>query len=451
MTNAFVSLTIIASIAAFTPIIVRIIPRQIIPETVILIGSGAVLGPHSMNIISADSQPIKLLAELGCAFLFLLAGYEISPKAITGKDGKKGFFTWIATFLIGLGISYVMPDIAIGTQGLIATALLFTTTALGALMPIIKERGLKDTYVGDLVIAYGTWGEVATVLAMATLLSTRQTWKTTIILFAMLGLCIWIAALGNKAFSGGTTLYQFLESKSKTTSQTMVRLTMLILLLLVAFSSVLDLDIVLGAFAAGFVLRYIIPDDNYTLEDKLNGLGHGFLIPVFFVISGCSINIKSVADKPILLISFILALIFIRTLPIVFSLSLERDENRKLDLHNRFSVGFYCTTALPLIVAITSIAVKDGIMNDDVASVLVAAGAITIFLMPYFGGLTYSVVDAEPIQAFVEIIHSPKEFNSIIHKHIELTKERRILWTKQKKDLEDAYKKYHDRVKANKK
>ena len=421
MTSTFISLTIIALVAAVVPLIAKLIQKQLVPEPVLLIGAGAALGPHAMAVIHSNSEAIVLLSDLGCAFLFLLAGYEINPKALVGTDGKKGFATWVVTFLIGLGVAFIMPNIASGKQGLIATALLLTTTALGALMPILKERDITNTRVGELVIAYGTWGELATVLAVAILLSARTTWKTAIILGVLFLLCLWISMVGTKAVAMNSRLYRFIKSKAETTSQTIMRVTILLVIVLVAFSSAFDLDIVLGAFAAGFVLRFITAEANKTLEIKLNGLAHGFLIPLFFVISGCGIDAAAVANRPLLLLAFIVALILVRALPIIISLSWGKN---KLEIHNRVSVAFYCTTALPLIVAITGIAVHNDVMDSEIASVLVAAGAISVFLMPYLGALTYSVVDAAPLDAVVEIIHAPRDISNIIHKHVELERER---------------------------
>lgn len=167
MTSEFISLAVIAAVAAASPVIARVIPRQIVPETVLLIAAGAVLGPNMLGAIESGGDAIKLLSELGCAFLFLLAGYEIDPKALMGADGKHGLATWVATFGIAVVYTLLLPSIATGSHGLVAASLLLTTTALGALMPILKDRGLSGTRVGDLVISYGTWGELAPVLAMA--------------------------------------------------------------------------------------------------------------------------------------------------------------------------------------------------------------------------------------------------------------------------------------------
>lgn len=364
------------------------------------------------------------MSELGCAFLFLLAGYEISPRALTSKDGRRGFTTWLATLVLGIAVAFILPHIAEGRQGIISTGLLFTTTALGTLMPILKDRGILGTRVGDLVIAYGTWGELAAVIAVVILLSTRQPWVTTAILLALLLLCVWIAVLGKRAITTGNRIYKFFEEKSESTSQTFFRLTMFVLILLVAFSAIFNIDIVLGAFAAGFILRFLTRNENESLMAKINGTAYGFFIPLFFIVSGAGIDLSAVTQMPGLLIMFIVALVAVRAVPIIVSLSLEKDEAQRLSMHNRISVAFYSTTALPLIVAITNITVNRGIMSSNVASVLVAAGAVTVFLMPLIGQITYKVVDAEPIHALVEIVHTPKNFQTILREHLELERER---------------------------
>ncbi len=120
-----------------------------------------------------------------------------------------------------------------------------------------------------------------------------------------------------------------------------------------------DLDIVLGRVRRGFVLRYIIPEGDHDLERKLEGIAYGFLIPLFFITSGAKINLMSVLDRPIALIIFIVALLLIRAVPIYISLSTDR-RTRDISSHNRLTIALYCTTALPIIVAVTSVAVKAG-------------------------------------------------------------------------------------------
>lgn len=155
-----------------------------------------------------------------------------------------------------------------------------------------------------------------------------------------------------------------------------------------------QLDVVLGAFAAGFILRFVTPNGNHTLSLKLEGVGYGFLIPVFFVVSDASIDVKAVVANPALLITFIIMLLLVRAVPFFVATTLDHRVN-PLDPQDKLTVSLYCTTALPLIVAVTSLAVQGGTMHQTTASTLVAAGAVTVFLMPLLGGLTSKLMKGE--------------------------------------------------------
>ena len=393
---AFVSLAIIALVAFASPFIASAIPGKPVPETVFLLVLGAVLGPHMLGVIHVDAE-VSLVSELGLAFLFLLAGFEIDPKSITGVEGRYGLATWVVTFGIAWLAVRFTPWFSVSHFDGIAVTLALTSTALGTLVPIMRERSLTGTRVGDSILAYGTWGELGPVLAMSVLLSARTGIQTLVIL----------------------GLFAFVEERADTTSQTFVRLTVLILVTLVAFSAVFDLDIVLGSFAAGFVLRYIIPEGNHTLETKLDGLAYGFLIPVFFTVSGAKINLTAVASRPGLLVGFIVALLIIRAVPILISMSIC-PATRDVSAYGRITVALYCTTALPIIVAVTSVAVNAGALSQDIASVMVAAGAITVFLMPLLAQLFYRVVDAAPVAAVAEVAEHPSDALDILRAHHDL-------------------------------
>ena len=294
---AFVSLAIIALVAFASPFIASAIPGKPVPETVFLLVLGAVLGPHMLGVIHVDAE-VSLVSELGLAFLFLLAGFEIDPKSITGVEGRYGLATWVVTFGIAWLAVRFTPWFSVSHFDGIAVTLALTSTALGTLVPIMRERSLTGTRVGDSILAYGTWGELGPVLAMSVLLSARTGIQTLVILGLFAVVCVLLAVVPSRSKRVGSRFFAFVEERADTTSQTFVRLTVLILVTLVAFSAVFDLDIVLGSFAAGFVLRYIIPEGNHTLETKLDGLAYGFLIPAFFTVSGAKIDLTAVASRP---------------------------------------------------------------------------------------------------------------------------------------------------------
>ena len=319
---------------------------------------------------------------------------------------------------IALVLVLLSPSLSVSHIDGLAVAIALTTTALGTLMPIIKERDLEGTPVGGGILSFGTWGELCPVLAMALLLSSRSKWKDAAHHAVFCSRLRDRGVVPAKARRGGIHLPVSRE-QTRNTSQAFVRVTVVLLVGLVTVSAVFQLDIVLGAFAAGFILRYVIPEGDHELESKLDAIGYGFLIPVFFVVSGAKIDLAGVGENPLLLVLFICALLLVRAVPIVVALSLGKGED-KLSMHNRITVALYCTTALPLIVAVTSVAVKAGAMAQDVAGTLVAAGAVTVFLMPFLASLTYRVVDAKPIVAGREIAAHPNDIRTILHEHLDM-------------------------------
>ena len=232
--------------------------------------------------------------------------------------------------------------------------------------------------VGDLVLSYGTCGEIMPILAIALLLTACAKWVTVAVLLAFAAIAVFVGWRAKGFRRVGNRAYDFLVDCADSGSQTTVRATIALLVCLVAMSH-FRLDIILGAFAAGFVLRYVVPKGSRALERKLEGIGFGFLIPLFFVVSGAGINLSAIRANPLVL--FIALLMSVRFVPIMVSLRLNRD-TRELPWADRVNVAFYCTTALPHIVAVTNVAVAAGAMQQSTASIIVAAGAVSVFLMP---------------------------------------------------------------------
>ena len=174
-----------------------------------------------------------------------------------------------------------------------------------------------------------------------------------------------------------------------------MRLTILLLVTLIAVATIFDLDIILGAFAAGFILRRAMPAGDEKLEAKLDGLAFGLLIPIFFVTSGMAIDVKAVAAAPGVLLAFLVLILLVRGLPVFFAERFDRGPDLKdppPTVRERGQVALYAATGLPLIVAVTEVAVNAGQMTESNASILVAAGAITVLVLP----LTASLLGSKP-------------------------------------------------------
>lgn len=386
----FVTLFFIVLAAYLCPLIAALIPKKLIPETVFFLIAGIILGPNCLNLASPDTV-VAFLSDLGLGFLFLLAGYEINPKELTGREGRYGIATWLVTLVLAIAIVALVPTARENITALLAVAITLTTTAFGTIMPILHERKIIGTTLGKSIIAYGAWGEILPIIAIALILTTRKTWITIVILLAFAIIAIICAVVPARIWEKSKHLANFIAKNADTNSQMTVRSVMVLLVGLVAVSAVFDLDIVLGAFAAGFALRFIVPAGDAGLEHKLNGIGYGFFIPLFFIVSGMNINPAAVTDRPFLLLLFIGALLIVRTLPIFISMKIN-PETRNMNIFERITVALYCTTALPLIVAVVTIATGVGALSTNTGSILVAAGGITVFLMPVLAAVTTKLI-----------------------------------------------------------
>lgn len=422
MEAELISLFLICACSLLAPIVTHLIPNRVIPETVFLLIFGMLIGPNVFDMVHSDIA-ISLLSDLGLGLLFLMAGYEIDVKELSGKGGRAGLITWIVSFAIALAICIPLAIWDNVMNAAAPAAIILTTTAFGTLVPILKDRGITGTPIGKHIVEYGVWGELCPILAMALLLSTRATWVTVLLLTIFLVVAVLFALVSRHAQRDGSKAFKLLKENAENNSQLTLRTTMLLLVALVTLSAVFDLDIVLGAFAAGFVLRTIIPEGDESLEHKLNGIAYGFFIPLFFVVSGLGIDPMGIVEKPLILIIFIIALIAVRAIPIFVSLHI-RPDTRHMHTRAKAAVSLYCTTALPLIVAVCSVAVSSGTFEQSTASVLITAGGITVLIMPLLASVVMHTIDADLPDAVREIKNEDKPVLGVLKEHRKLEREK---------------------------
>lgn len=383
MESSFVSLLWIAVCSVVAPLIAGLVPRRLVPEVVILLVAGVLIGPFGLGLAITDDA-IGILRELGLAMLFLLAGYEIEVAELTGRSGRRALATWLLCLALALAVVFVI-GLTGAIQAEVAVAIALCSTALGTLLPILKDGGLLDTRVGRAVMNHGAVGELGPIIAMAVLLGTSGPAEAivAVIMFALIAAAV--ALPWRRVRRETSKIITLIRAGSETTAQTTVRLTVLLLVGLCVLAEVFDLDVVLGAFAAGFILRQALPRGDEQLETKLNGLAFGLLIPIFFVTSGMAIDPRAVVAKPFALVLFVVMIMVVRGLPVVLASRLERDpvtRQSRFGTRDSVRIGLFAATGLPIIVAVTSTAVSAGQMTSQNASVLVAGGAVTVLLMP---------------------------------------------------------------------
>jgi len=391
MPSVGASLFWIVACAVIAPLLAGLFPRKLVPEVALRLVAGIVIGPHVFDI-AVEGSEIELLRDLGLGLLFLLAGYEIDTAEITGRGGRRALLTWLVSLALAFAVVSLLSLVHVVDAGT-AVAIALTSTALGTLLPILRDAGALDTRLGRTILNHGAFGELGPVVAMAVLLGSRGSVASIVVLGLFTAAAVLVAFIPARVRREGSRITAIIRSGSETTSQTTVRLTMLLLVALTVLAASFGLDTILGAFAAGFILRRATPEGDETLETKLDGLAFGFLIPIFFVTSGMAIDVAAVASEPGVLIAFVLLILLVRAGPVYFAGRFDRGADGTdppFTVRERTQLALYAGTGLPLIVAVTGVAVDSGDMTSANASVLVAAGAITVLLFPLAASLLAS-------------------------------------------------------------
>ena len=383
--NPLVSFAWIMAAAVTAPLISWATGKRV-PAVVLLIGAGILIGPHWLGLASTEGG-VGLLKQLGLGMLFLLAGYEINPAMIRSREGRTSATTW----LVCMGLSFAGACALLhphNTSTAVVLAIAFTSTAVGTLMPIMKQQQVLHTPVGRSLLVHGAIGEIFPIFAMALLLSARSTWVTAIVLAAFFVVALVVAAIPRTVRFLLPWTARAMVLNAGATNQTVMRLVLWMLGVLMAIAAVFELDVVLGAFAAGFILRRLVPEKfGEAVEQRLDIVGYSLLIPVFFVCSGMTIDPRAVVDKPWLLCVLVPLIYVVRGLPVLIRELFFTTGSQLTNVREKIQLSLYAATALPIIAAVTEVAVESQLLSEENASLLVAAGSVTVLIFPFIANM----------------------------------------------------------------
>jgi Kef-type K+ transport system membrane component KefB len=377
------SLLLILAAAFLAPLISSRFPKLHLPALVFEILLGMLIGPEVLGLVKV-TPPIELLAEIGLATLIFLAGFELEFDRVRGRPMKLAVSGWFLSVVIALAVAAVLLALnVIAAEMYVAFAL--TTTALGTLLPILHDEGLLPTPFGAHVLAIGSVGEFLPIIAIALLLGSTNTGEATIALVAFAVVAVVAVAYAARS-PKPSHLRNQLGRTLRSSGQLYIRLALLTIALLTFLASELGLDMLLGAFIAGIVYRLYTgagapQDELAVMETKLEAVSFGYVVPIFFVVTGVTFDLSALATPTALLKIplFVLALLLVRGIPVL----LYRKDIT--DRRSLLSLAFLSATGLPLIVAITTIGVNAGEMRSSTAAALVGAGMISVILFPLFG------------------------------------------------------------------
>jgi Kef-type K+ transport system membrane component KefB len=378
--TALAALTWIVLAAVLAPILVELLKRFAIPGVVVEILLGIALGPELLNRV----QPTGLVADfanIGLALLMFLAGYELDVRLLRGRPLRLAAASWLGSLGCGLAIGLVL--LAAGHRhGEVVIGLSVTTTALGTLLPALRDSGTLATGFGRLVLALGSVGEFGPIVLIALLLGGTNPVLTVLLLVGFGVLAVGFAYAAGRPW--GRHITEGLRRGLHSSSQLPVRVAMLLIISLILLATRLGLDVLLGAFAAGIIVRVAVAgredlEEIAAFGGKLEAIGFGVFVPIFFVVSGTRLDLSAFSRHPEALLGipiFVGLMLLARGLPVLFVY------RRDLARRPRLSLALLAATGLPLIVVITTIGTSEGYVAAQTGAALVAAGMVSVLLFP---------------------------------------------------------------------
>ncbi len=378
--SAIPTLVLIGLAAVFAPIIAEGLRRFIaVPEVVIQILLGILLGPYVLNLAHSNNI-VTALSDFGLTYLMFLAGTELDLATMRQGHLGRAAGSWGTSLVLALAVGVVLRATGLVLDHVVV-ALCLTTTALGTLLPILHDAGVLRTPVGPSILSVGAIGEFGPIVAVAVLLTNRDPRLTFLLLAVFVAAAVVAALLAMQVHP--PRFIALLRRHLHSTAQLPVRISVLLVILLVYLALKLSLDVLLGAFAAGVVVRLFIKgEDSAPITSKLEAIGFGFLIPIFFIESGINFDLHALIHMPKVLLlvpMFTLIFLFTRGLP---TWAFFRGVLTKVEVR---TLAVLSATGLPIIVVITTLGVSEHRMKPQNAAALVAAGMLSVLIYPLVG------------------------------------------------------------------
>jgi Kef-type K+ transport system membrane component KefB len=372
---------LVLAVAVIAPLLAEIPIGIRLPALVLEIVLGIVIGPHVLGLATVSPLLGWLGGTLGLAGLFFMAGLELDLEKVRGQPVSLAARGWLVSLVLGTAaaaVLYALPMV----HSPMMVALALTTTAMGVLMPVLRDTGEVDSGFGRLVVAAGAVGEFGPIVVMSLVLTrTYSSWVEIGLMLVFVAIAVGAAlvALGMRPPKVVALLTRLMESSS----QLPVRISLLLLAAFVVLSEKFGFEAVPGAFAAGMVVGLATRGrEGKLLRAKIEAVCFGFLVPFFYVTTGMKFDLPALVQSTttmLLLPTFLALLLVVRGTPVFLYRGLLKKEERL-----RFAL--LTATGLPLVVAVATLGVQSGRMRTDMAAALVGAAMLSVLLFPAIAG-----------------------------------------------------------------
>jgi Kef-type K+ transport system membrane component KefB len=348
------------------------------------LGLGILIGPQGLDLAEVNAFT-KFFADLGLGMLFFFAGYEIDIAGIRGEPLRLGVLGWLVSLAIAYSIGGVLAAFGV-VLSLVFVGSALSTTAIGTLLPILSDTGELRTRFGTYLLAAGAVGEFGPILLITLVFSTQSPWHNALILVAFVALAVVVAIVAVRSSHRTLLLFERTIAKS---SQLAVRWIVVLVFALALLASKLGLDLLLGGFAAGLITRQVMQKSEVpAFDSKLTAVAFGVFIPFFFVVSGMRLDANALFASPsgvLKLALFFVLFLIVRGTPALLPAATSVYRHALPLRQDRMALAVFSATQLPLVMAITTLAVDEGHMRAATAAALVGAGALSTLAGPLHG------------------------------------------------------------------
>ena len=376
---SFLNLLIVSAVAVAAPLALGFAPRLRLPAVVLEIVAGVVLGPSVLGWVEID-LPVEVLALIGLAFLLFLSGLEIDARRLGGRLLRVAGLGYLVTLALGVPIG-----LGLSAAGWVSSPLLvviaLSATSLGLVVPVLKDAGLAEGEVGQTAIVAATVADFSAIVALSLLFSASEGGAGgRLVLVAAFGVLVAVTAVTVARAGRSMRLGAVLARLQDSTAEIRVRFTVLLLVAFTFLAERFGLESILGAFLAGTLIAVVDRDSvsHPHFRTKLEAIGFGFLIPVFFVSSGVRLDLQGLLDSPSALARvpvFLLALLVMRGVPALLYV-------RALGCRPALAAGLLQATSLPFIVAAAQIGIELGRLSPVTGAAMIGAGLLSVLVFP---------------------------------------------------------------------
>src|SRR5919206_139523 len=365
---SFTDLLIVVAVAFAAPFLLGLFPSLRLPSVILEIVAGIVIGPSVLGIVTAD-QAVAVIALMGLTFVLFLAGLEIDLRKLRGPVLRLTAMGFAASFGVAIAVSLGLSAAGLAETPLLV-AIILCATSLGVLVPVLKDAGEISSSFGQLIVSAASIADFGAIILLTLFFSGEGGVGSTLLLLgALLVLAVVVFATVRGAERSMRITRDLLRLQD-TTAQIRIRAAIVLFVGFAAVAEQLGFEVILGTFIAGAIISLVDADQVMTHPDfrrKLEAIGFGFFIPVFFVTSGVRFDLNALtasASSLAMVPVFLAALLVVRGLPALVY-------RRVLDGSHTAIAGIMQATSLPFIVAATAIGMELGLIDDAIG------GAVT--------------------------------------------------------------------------